>query len=232
MSAKLAAQVPASTPATRHGYHALTLGWYEGELIRLTDRSGRSLGQFFADEVAKPLGLDFYIGLPDSVDRNRVAHFHVPSLYQSLLQLHVLPLRLAVASFNPLGLTTRSLTLAEGIRLPSNALNQEEIREIEMPSGNGTGDAPSIAKLYGSAATGGSELGLSPATFDALRKPAVPPTEGLRDRVLHVDTKYSLGFSKPSPMVIFGSSDMAFGTPAQAAHSDWLTQTLPLDMRM
>ena len=62
MSPKLAAQRPAWTPGTRHGYHAITLGWYEGELIRRTDPEGRSLGQFFAEEVAKPLGLDFYIG--------------------------------------------------------------------------------------------------------------------------------------------------------------------------
>jgi hypothetical protein len=71
MSAVLAAQAPAWTPGTRHGYHAVTLGWYESELIRHADPLGRSLGQFFADEVAKPLGLEFYIGLPASVDRDR-----------------------------------------------------------------------------------------------------------------------------------------------------------------
>src|SRR3954451_16686560 len=49
ISAKLAAQVPAWTPGTRHGYHAITLGWYEGELIRRADPEGRSLGQFFAE---------------------------------------------------------------------------------------------------------------------------------------------------------------------------------------
>ena len=51
MSAKLAAQVPAWTPGTRHGYHGITLGWYEGELIRRTDPAGRSLGRFFAEEI-------------------------------------------------------------------------------------------------------------------------------------------------------------------------------------
>ena len=59
---------------------------------------------------------------------------------------------------------------------------------MEMPSGNGTGDARSIAKLYGSAATGGSEIGVTPETFEALKRPATPPTNGLRDKVLHVDT--------------------------------------------
>ena len=83
-----------------------------------------------------------------------------------------------------------------------------------MPAANGTGDARSIAKLYGSAATGGSEIGLTPPILDDLKKPALPPTHGLRDKVLHIDTVFSLGFCKPSPeMAIFGSSDKAFGTP-------------------
>ena len=82
-----------------------------------------------------------------------------------------------------------------------------------MPAANGIGTARSIAKLYGSAATGGSEIALTPSTLDALKKPAMPPTNGLRDKVLHVDTTFSLGFIKPSSLSIFGSSDNAFGMP-------------------
>ena len=85
MSAKLAAQAPAWTPGTRHGYHGYTLGWYEGELIRRVDPAGRTLGRFFADEIAEPLGLDFYIGLPTSVNRDRVAHLHPFSRSKLLL---------------------------------------------------------------------------------------------------------------------------------------------------
>ena len=179
LSAKLAAQRPAWTPGTRHGYHAITLGWYEGELIRRTDPAGRSLGQFFADEVAKPLGLNFYIGLPASVDRNRVAHLHLPSRYQSLLHLYVLPPRLLAASFNPFGLLARSLTVVEGIQAPGEDFNREELRVVEMPAGNGMGDARSIAKLYGSAATGGSELGLSTTTLDRVKETFDITDEGI-----------------------------------------------------
>ena len=93
LSAMLAAQAPAWTPGSRHGYHAVTLGWYESELIRHADPAGRSLGQFFADEVAKPLGLDFHIGLPASVDRDRVAHLHCWSQAEMLLHLNVMPIR-------------------------------------------------------------------------------------------------------------------------------------------
>ena len=67
---------PAWPPGTRHGYHAVSLGWYESELIRRVDPAGRTLGRFFADEIAGPLGLDIYIGLPEVVDRDRVAHVY------------------------------------------------------------------------------------------------------------------------------------------------------------
>ncbi len=69
----LAKQKPRWKPGTRQGYHALTLGWYEGELIRRVDPQRRSLGRFFAEEVAAPLGLEFYFGLPADVPPERVA---------------------------------------------------------------------------------------------------------------------------------------------------------------
>jgi CubicO group peptidase (beta-lactamase class C family) len=212
MSAKLAAQAPAWTPGTRHGYHVFTVGWYEGELIRRADPAGRSLGQFFAEEIAKPLGLDFYIGLPTSIDRNRVAYLHAWSPAQALLHLNTMPPRFVAGMLNPFGLTARASIIAKGIKGAAH-FNREELRVVEMPAANGTGSARSVAKLYGSAATGGSEIGLSPNTLDALKKPATPPTNGLRDRVLHVDTTFSLGFCKPIPICVFGSSDNAFGTP-------------------
>lgn len=67
----LARQKPAWPPGTRHGYHAMTLGLYMQELIRRTD--GRTLGQFFREEIAEPLGLDLYIGLPSEVPDRRLA---------------------------------------------------------------------------------------------------------------------------------------------------------------
>ena len=84
---------------------------------------------------------------------------------------------------------------------------------MEIPAGNGIGTAQSVAKAYGCVATGGSDLGLTPSALAALVKPAIPPTHGLRDKVLHVDTVFSLGFMKPFPKFVFGSSDKAFGHP-------------------
>ena len=212
LSDKIAAQAPAWPPGAHHGYHAVTLGWYEGELIRRVDPAGRSLGRFFAEEVAAPLGLDFYIGLPASVDRDRVALLKVWPMAAMLLHLNSLPPAFAVAALNPFGLTARALAVAKGVDGMA-PFNTEEVRRVEMPAANGTGTARSVAALYGSAATGGTEIGLSPAVLAELGSAAVPPSRGVRDKVLRVDTSFSLGFCKPAPFCLFGSSDNAFGTP-------------------
>ena len=212
MSAVLATQAPAWTPGTRQGYHAITLGFYEAELVRHADPAGRTLGRFFADEIANPLGLEFYIGLPASVDRDRVAHLHGPSKAELLLHLNTLPPPFVAAMFTPHSLTARAFGVVKGWSAIDD-LNREELRVVEIPAANGIGTARSVAKLYGCAATGGSDLGLTPSVFDALAKPAAPPAAGLRDMVLHVDSAFSLGYCKPFPTFRFGSSDKAFGHP-------------------
>ena len=69
----MARQKPEWEPGTRQAYHAITLGFYESELLRRIDPQHRSLGQFFQDEIASPLGLDFYIRLPESIPDSRLA---------------------------------------------------------------------------------------------------------------------------------------------------------------
>ena len=172
LSQRLAAQVPAWPPGTRHGYHGVTLGWYASELIRHADPKGRTLGRYFADEIAGPLGLDFHIGLPDSVDRDRVAYLHVPSQIATILHLHVLPPRLAAAWFIPMTLTAQAGVAFEGANGLST-FNREDVRVVEIPAANGTGTAESVARLYGDAATGGSEIGLTPEVVTALTAPPV-----------------------------------------------------------
>lgn len=213
LSAMLAAQKPAWPPGTRHGYHAITLGWYESELIRRTDPAGRTLGRFFADEVARPLGLNLFIGLPDSVDRDRVAHLHHWSRAESLLHLNVMPPALVAASFNPLGLLARAGSLPRNVVPWNGDYNRDDVRAIEVPSANGIGTANAVAKLYGSAAVNDATLGLATDVRDELMARPITPGHSLRDRVLRVDVVYSLGLSKPVPLCEFGSSDNAFGTP-------------------
>jgi len=212
MSAKIAAQEPHWPPGSRHGYHAVTLGWYQSELIRHVDPKGRTIGRFFAEEVAAPLDLDFYIGLPASVDRTRVAQLQAFSLRELVLHMNTMPPVFAASMFNPASLSARAFVVAAGVKAAAD-FNNDELRVLEMPSVNGTATARSIAKLYGDAATGGSGLALSRAVRDDLEGPAAPPTKGVRDKVTHADMSYSLGFGKPTSKLVFGSSDRAFGWP-------------------
>jgi CubicO group peptidase (beta-lactamase class C family) len=211
MSAKLAAQAPLWPPGTRHGYHTLTFGWYASELIRQTDERNRTIGQFFDQEVARPHELDFHIGLPPHVARDRVAQLKTATKAMAVRQLITMPPRQIVALVDPFGLSKRAFALAEGVK--DIDINSDEIRRIEIPAGNGTGTARSLAQLYGLAATGGASLGFSADVFNALKAPAVTPSGGVRDVVGQSDSSYSLGFNKPMPQWVFGSSGAAFGTP-------------------
>jgi len=83
----LARQKPVWEPGTRQAYHALTLGFYEGELLRRVDPCHRSLGQFFHDEVATPLGEDVYIGLPETIPNSRLATIAPPRPLEMLITM-------------------------------------------------------------------------------------------------------------------------------------------------
>jgi CubicO group peptidase (beta-lactamase class C family) len=93
----------------------------------------------------------------------------------------------------------------------AEAFNRGELRVVEMAAANGTGTARAVAKLYGAAATGAADLGLSREVCGALEAPAVAPTGVVRDRVMFTDMSYSLGFGKPTSRLVFGSSGKAFG---------------------
>jgi CubicO group peptidase (beta-lactamase class C family) len=214
LAAKIACQEPAWEPGTRHGYHGISLGWYEGELIRRVDPEHRSLGRFFREEIAEPLGLEFYIGVPPGVPDSRVAEIKAFRPERMLLHMNTMPPGMVLALMNPRSLTSRSLNQIKdrGISGPAD-LNTPEVRTLEMPALGGVGQVRSIAKAYGVLATGGRELGITGETLDALTSPADPPSRGIRDMVLHVDTCFSLGFIKPFPDFGFGTSEKAFGTP-------------------
>lgn len=208
----LAAQKPAWRPGTRHGYHTVTIGWYESELIRRTDPAGRTLGRYLAEEIAGPMSLDLHIGLPDAVPRDRLAHMHNWKRAESLVHIRQMPLGFLGAALNPVGLLARTASPAD-IDVYVGDFNRDDVRRVEIPSANGTGSARAVAQLYGEAAKGGSRIGLSSGTFEQLTAPPRAPSAGVRDKVLHVDSAYSLGFTKPFPRLVFGSSQRAFGTP-------------------
>jgi len=193
----LARQKPAWEPGTRQAYHAITLGFYESELLRRVDPGHRSLGRFFHEEIANPLGLNFYIGLPEDIPNDRLARIQIA--IPGVAALKEAPTSLALAVMNPRSRIRRALWG----ELPED---KERIypRNVEVPSGGGIGTARSIAKAYGVFATGGKELGLREETQKQLMAPAVPPTRGFYDEVLKLEgMEMSLGFMKPSEKIPF-----------------------------
>jgi CubicO group peptidase (beta-lactamase class C family) len=201
----LARQKPAWQPGTRQAYHAVTIGFYEGELLRRIDPQRRSLGQFFQDEIANPLGLDFYIRLPGSIPDSRLAPLVDPNLFEMLFGF---PFRMTAAVWNPRSRIRRAL-------LGSELAHDKECiysRNLEIPAGGGVGTARSLAHAYSVFATGGKEIGLRPETLQELAAPAVPPTEGFYDECIKADVQFSLGFMKPSRGFPFGGP-VSFGGP-------------------
>ena len=89
--------------------------------------------------------------------------------------------------------------------------NDRRYLEVEVPSGNGVGTARAIARAYSVFAEGGNELGITPEAFARLT--ALPESAAVMDEVLGVPSYFSLGFLRPGPDLIFGSSQRAFGGP-------------------
>jgi CubicO group peptidase (beta-lactamase class C family) len=204
----LARQKPAWEPGTRQAYHAITLGFHEGELLRRIDPQHRSLGQFFQDEIATPLGEDVFIRVPEEIPNARFATLAPPRAIDMLLGF---PLRLALEGMNHRSKIYRALVINPGFAV---AQDDERVyaRNLEVPSGGAVGTARAIAHAYGVFAAGGKELGLRRETLDLLAAPAIPPTRGFHDECLKADVQFSLGFMKPSRVWRFGS-ESSFGSP-------------------
>jgi CubicO group peptidase (beta-lactamase class C family) len=204
----LARQKPAWEPGTRQAYHALTLGFYEGELLRRVDPRHRSLGQFFQDEIASPLGLDLYLRLPETIPNARLATIAPPG---TMAMLFGFPLRFALEVINPRSNIYRALVINPGTAV---YVDERSIytRNLEVPSGNAVGTARAIARAYGVFATGGRELGLRKETLDLLAAPAIPPARGFFDECMKAEAQFSLGFMKPSAQWPFGGPT-SFGSP-------------------
>jgi len=190
--AALAEQTPVWPPGTQHGYHAMTYGWLVGELVRRI--TGKSLGTFFKEEVAGPLGLDFWIGLPADVEP-RVARL-VPSPPPTdptvLAQMQ--------AFFGPNSLAMRALTLNGALTgAPGDTpFNTPEVHRTEMPAANGITNARSLSRMY--AACIGTVKGtrlFGKRTLDkALRIQSDGP-----DAVLGLRTTFGLGFMRTGPEI-------------------------------
>lgn len=204
----MARQRPAWEPGERQAYHAISLGFYEGELIRRVDPAHRTLGQVFDEEIAKPLGIDFYIRVPESIPDVRIAPLEPPRLLERTFGL---PLSLVLASVNRHSVVYRSLIANPGTQFYLDPV-RVVVRNLEAPSGGGVGSARAIAKAYSVFATGGFELGLRWETLEVLMAPALPARRGFFDECFRGPVKFSLGFMKPSEWFRFGHPG-AFGAP-------------------
>jgi CubicO group peptidase (beta-lactamase class C family) len=188
------------------GYHGITLGFYESELLRRIDPQHRSLGQFFQDEIASPLGLDVYIRLPEGVSNSRLATMTRPTWFE---MVHGFPLRLALDAMNRRSNISRAL---RGSELPHDE-RYVYARNLEVPSGGAVGTARAIAHAYSVFATGGRELGLRRETLELLAAPAIPPARGFYDECMKGHgIQFSLGFMKSTAALRFGSAS-SFGSP-------------------
>jgi CubicO group peptidase (beta-lactamase class C family) len=202
----LARQTPAWATGTRHGYHAMTLGLYMQELIRRVDPAHRTLGRFFHEEIAEPLRLEFYIGLPSGIPDTRLAKVKLLSRTRALLALRNTPPTVIKKVLAPRSLLRRSLAIPADLDY-----NDRRSLEVELPAGNGVGTARAIARAYSAFAEGGAELGVTADTLARLT--AVPVVGRPRDEVLGVPAYFSLGFARPGPENGFGGSRRGFGFP-------------------
>lgn len=135
-AARLAAQAPLWPPGTANGYHAVTWGVLVAELVRRVD--GRTIGRFLAEDLARPAGADFHIGLPPALG-DRVAELLPPDQ----------PVDLAALELNP----AMVMALASP-RLDPIRANDPDWRVAELPALNGHGSAQGIARLYSAALSG------------------------------------------------------------------------------
>ncbi|MEZ4310154.1 MAG: serine hydrolase domain-containing protein [Polyangiaceae bacterium] len=141
MASMLAAQAPLWAPGTRHGYHALMFAWLLGEMVRRV--SGRTIGTFFREEVAGPLGLDFWIGLPEEHEA-RVAPVIMPApdmespFFKALMSD---PTSIQALVYNDGGLTAQ--------------VNERAAHAAEVASAMGITNARGLVGMYAPLACGG-----------------------------------------------------------------------------
>jgi CubicO group peptidase (beta-lactamase class C family) len=201
MTAALAAEAPWWEPGSRSGYHAMTYGFLVGEVLRRVD--GRTLGAFFRDEVAKPLGADFSIGLPASEDP-RVAEM-VPASAE------------AMAAAGDAARPPPGSLLAQVMGNPPlapEAANAPAWRRAEIPAANGHGNARSVALVMGALACGGATDGVRVISKAALARATAEQCYG-SDLVLGVPMRWGQGFMLASDALPLGPSRRAFG------HGGW-----------
>lgn len=196
---QLASQAPLWEPGTAVGYHLKTFGWLTGEIVRRI--TGKTLGTFFADEIAGPLGLDWWIGLPEPLE-SRMARI-VPPVTPTDPEVR----ELMDAVMSPGTLMGDALTGPSDLFRYDDRWNIRALHECELPSSNGVASARAVARMYAAAV---GEVGdfrvVSPAT---VARATQIESDGT-DRVIGAPMRYGLGFSL-HPTLNVHAGPAAFG---------------------
>ena len=182
----LAAQKPLWEPGTTHGYHTYTFGWLAGEVIRRV--AGVSVGRFVAERIAKPLQLEFWIGLPEALNA-RVA----PVIPPPTPPPGKPPDPFVTRVLDPTSLAHKSLT---NPAIPPAAFNEYPFRSAEVPAGNGIGTARALSRMY--AACIGEVDGVRLLEPETLAQATRTQAHG-EDLVMGFETHYGTGFQLSYP---------------------------------
>jgi len=227
VTSRLAATAPLFEPGSTHGYHALTYGWLAGELVRRA--SGMPIGEFVQRNIAGPLGVEFWIGLPAEHD-HRVAH----------LMAHPLPVfppeiaRFMLDHSGPGSLGEKALSLNGAFG--QGVFNRPEVRAAQIPGANGIGNARALATIY--AATIGEVNGVRLITEETRRLAATSVTpEGEPDVILGHPTVFGKGYMLDSTRNNYGGPggfghDGAGGSVACAVPSRGLAVSYVMNTMM
>ena len=195
---QLQLQTPYRKPGISQGYHALTFGWLVGELIRRVD--GRSVGQYFKEEIAEPLNIDFHIGL-DEIDFIRCADMLM--IERDSMQLPGQFLRYVPSFLLPKRLKNFKTALISGDFLEAfqeredddnNYVNSLDWRKAEIPSANGHGTAKSLARLYGILSNGCVRDEISIMSEASLQHAITPHSSGPDSVLFGAPIKFGLGY--------------------------------------
>lgn len=200
MTTALAAEQPWWTPGEGHGYAPITYGWLVGELIRRAD--GRGPGESIVARVARPLGLDFHVGLDDA-EFHRVAHI---ARGKGNLGDAAAQRLLKCMMSEPAALSTRAFTNPPSIM---TSTNKPEWRRMQQPAANGHGNARSLAGFYAGLLDG--------SLLDSALLAELTREHSLGDdRTLLTQTRFGLGCMLEQPDVpnaTYGMGRLAFGHP-------------------
>src|SRR6266446_8282727 len=180
-------------PGSMHGYHGLTFGWLVGEVVRRV--SGKSLGTFFREEVAEPLGLDLWIGLPEEHE-SRVALI-IPAPPPDP-RGPISPMMAAMV--DPASIQTLLMFNTGGHMMPGPdgvfGYNLRDSRAAEIGAAGGITNARGLAGMYAPLAHGGSLKGITLVNRDTLARMAAVSSASSLDAAILIPTRFALGYMK------------------------------------